>query len=134
MAALYVLQACLAGWCNATWMRAVAGFSPRERFAADSTGRQEDCARLLGTQKTHFPGPAELTVLKALPAQESRIFFVSRHLFSSFPFAVMQVRNPLTSPWQNLSKMSWRGEPSSSRAKLKNKGQYPWSEIERRTY
>ena len=65
-----------------------------------------------------MPAPARLTVLKAFPAHLSRIPFDSRHLFSSLPLAVMQVRKAERSAGQNLKRMSWRGEPSSSLAKL----------------
>ena len=71
-------------------------------------------------QYTKLPGPAALTFLKARAAHLSRMFLVGKHLFSSLPLAVMQVLKALTSAWQNLSRMSWRGDPSSSLAKLKN--------------
>ena len=70
-------------------------------------------------QYTKLPGPAALTFLKARAAHLSRMFFVGRHLFSSLPLAVMQALKSLTSDWQNLSRISWRGEPSSSLAKLR---------------
>ena len=51
----------------------------------------------------------------------SRIPLLSRHLFSSLPLAVMQALNFYKSTLQNLSRMSWRGDPSSSLAKLHKK-------------
>ena len=61
---------------------------------------------------------SELTVLNPAAAHFSRIFFVSKHLFSSKSLAAMHALNPPSSVGQNFFKITCLGALSSSLGKL----------------
>ena len=69
-------------------------------------------------QKTQLPAPAVFTTMKASDAHVSSTFLDSRHLFSSNPFATMHARKAPNWSGQNLARMAWRGEASSSLGNL----------------